>query len=522
MTCAPVGVRAQGLSRFVGLRHHGPVFGYRGEADADDGGPATRTSAHPRRRTSRRRAQAASRRRRPRQPAAQPGWEGTPLDRHLLAPVPAPGALTPITTQVVEGLRRLGRPDGTAGLFGWDPVPGGPAGARGLAWAARVTSGGSTLVAALVVDDTRQLRLIASGTVPDGTTALPLGPWSLALGGRIDGTLDVRWAADGPPTITGAAPGSALRAELRRPAPPGPATGPIDLGAVTLAAGITVRGADRVDPTALLRIADGALRLAPGGLAALVPELAKIPIDVDIAAEAGRGVTIGAPTLRIQLPKGLTLPGLELGPLQLGLAVRGRSVVVDLRTSLALNLAGLPLRLAVDGLGLAVPFSLGDGDRLGFDPEEIAGALPKGAGISIALPVVSATGRVIARGNGSFVGVLAARVPPLSASALGALAMDPLSFVAILAATFPPPGIQIGLRSTRCDPRTAGGSPSRGFSRASRGFSRASRVPDPPARPPRRRAPVCAAHRVGGVPRGRSPRPSPVDRQRAAGGSGLE
>jgi len=75
--------------------------------------------------------------------------------------------------------------------------------------------------------------------------------------------------------------------------------------------------------------------------------------------------------------------------------------------------------------------------------------LPNGAGVALELPIITGSGALsLINGGPDIAGALAVRIPPMSASAFAVLsparADTPLSFLAILGATFPPPGIQIG------------------------------------------------------------------------------
>lgn len=73
---------------------------------------------------------------------------------------------------------------------------------------------------------------------------------------------------------------------------------------------------------------------------------------------------------------------------------------------------------------------------------------PQRLDVELDLPVVSGGGTLLARGAGGYAGALALRMEPLSVSAFGLLDLPdgdrPLSFVVVLGATLPPPGIQVG------------------------------------------------------------------------------
>lgn len=78
----------------------------------------------------------------------------------------------------------------------------------------------------------------------------------------------------------------------------------------------------------------------------------------------------------------------------------------------------------------------------------IAGALPRELLLELDLPVVQGAGELLELGPGEYAGVLSVTLPPLSATAFGVLGLPAadrdLSFLLIVGATFPPPGIQLG------------------------------------------------------------------------------
>ena len=147
-------------------------------------------------------------------------------------------------------------------------------------------------------------------------------------------------------------------------------------------------------------------------------------------------------------PNSWSVPGLSTGPLDLGLEVGGDGLRVRASTSVALPLPAAPLHLELRGLGISMPFGLGVGDAaetLGLHLP-IEGLDPSGAGVAFDTPVVAATGRIERRPSGDYAGVLAAHVPPVSATAFGVLDLvSPPSFAVVLSAKFPPPGVQVGL-----------------------------------------------------------------------------
>jgi uncharacterized protein DUF6603 len=387
-------------------------------------------------------------------PAAGSEWDGTPLKGRLLAPLAPVVPDATLGPLVLKGLDALSGSGGgiEADVRGWEPAPPGPSPERGIAYAVRVATPGGRLAAALALTapgGSPRLELIAGGSVSDAQAVNFGGGWTLNLDGHATGALTVALGRDGDPTVSGATDGDALRLHLTRTAPQ-PGTGPgIDLGALDFTASLKLGPDLKPVPEGRLRISGGSVRIAPGDLAALLPALGPLPLDVDLAFDEKRGASIaGSTTLKVRLPTSATLPGIAVGPLDVelkpGVGPGGLSVQVHVTSSFALELPGLPLDLDLSGLGISLPFSLGDRGGLGFALDALEKVLPTGAGVDLSLPVLSGAGKVEQHGEGQYAGMLAIELPPLSVNAYGLLDTKPLSFVAVLGATFPPPGVQIG------------------------------------------------------------------------------
>lgn len=389
----------------------------------------------------------------------EPPWSGTAMDGHLLARADGTPPADPLAARVLELLDDLSTAASGAGpssvaLYGWEPTVGGAGtSARGVAFAGRTGTGATDLAVALVLDDvsgTATGAVVASGGTPAGT-AIPLGPgWTVTLAGRVAGSLTISFTAAGPPTVNGATAGDTVTVTLTRAPAPDPDVGvdggpSLTLGAISLTAGLTVAADLTVTGTGGLTTSGGSVRLAPDGLTALVPGLGPIPLDLHLAADPSHGVTLaGATTLQVRLPAQNPLPGATVGPVDLTFTVGTDGMEVGVTTAIALDLPGLPLHLAMSGSGLSVPLSLGDGPVVGFDPSALSPVLADAGDVAVALPAVSGAGAVKRTGPNQYAGALVVAIPPLSASAFGILGLDPLSFLVILGATFPPPGIQIG------------------------------------------------------------------------------
>ncbi|HWC26795.1 MAG TPA: hypothetical protein VG474_09440 [Solirubrobacteraceae bacterium] len=206
---------------------------------------------------------------------AGPAFAGTALDGHVLT-APAADAGGPLVRQLLEGLRALSTGD-RAGLFGWaaEAVPGG-GGARtpdGIAWAARAGDVAAA-IAATAPRGRPQLELVASGSGEGPPLALGTGGWTLTLAVRAAGALRVVLPPDGDPVVAAATPGDAIRVVLIRPPPATTGDDPgVSLGAVALNGELVVDPGPQARASGGMQIRQGAVRLAPGAVAQLVPAL---------------------------------------------------------------------------------------------------------------------------------------------------------------------------------------------------------------------------------------------------------
>lgn len=391
--------------------------------------------------------------------AAGEPWTGTALEGRLLTAIESATSTNPLTARVLEALAKLEEVTGATaegGLFGWDPDPTGGAEPRGVAYALRIENDGSgrQLAAALALTapgGVPRLSIVASGSIEDLSAELPLDEnWTLRAGARTAGTLDVSIAAEGDPIVApGTSDGDVARLDLSRKSSDDDDEPGISLGAVELSAVTEIAPGGKPGLTGRLAIHDGAVRLAPGDLSKILPALGPIPLDLDVGLDSARGVDVsGSTTLSAQLPVAASIPGISAGPLDItlepGVGTGGFSVQVGVAAGLAFELPGVPIELDLKGAGIELPFSLGDGEALGFDPSKLVPKPPTGAGVELALPVINGAGSVDRDPSGEYSGLLAVVLPPLSVNAFGLLGLQPLSFLVILGATFPLPGIQIG------------------------------------------------------------------------------
>ena len=385
-----------------------------------------------------------------------PAWAGSGLEDRLLDSPAAVIPANPVTGRVIDALRKVSAingPDAIGGLFGWDPDPVGHSRSRGIACALRLGPAGAptfAVAAAVTLDAAGNPRIdiVAKGNTADRSTVLPLDASSaLSIGGRVVGGIELGLPVTGPATVARGSSGDAVRVKLTRAAFAQPGVGPgIDLGAIGLLAEIKLSGTVP-ELAGGMRISGGSIRITPGELSAIVPALGPIPLDVALALSSSRGVDLaGSPTLAVRLPSGASMPAISTGPLDLALTPRpvpdAPSVLVHVSCPISLNLPAVPVHLDLEGIGFDIPFALG-GPKLGFDLDGLVPQLPVGAGAALALPIVKGAGRML-RTETKFAGMLALVMPPLSVNALGLLDSRDGSFLVIIGATFPPPGIQLG------------------------------------------------------------------------------
>ena len=386
--------------------------------------------------------------------AAGADWAASGFAEHLLESPVAVVPANPVTATVIGALRTLtsvSGPDAVAGLFGWDPDPVGHTRARGIACAIRIgpAAAPSFAAAAAITADAGNPRidLVAKGDSGAQARSFPLdASWTLAVSGRTANVVAVGLPLAGDPTVDHGAPADTITLHLTRAASGEVHRPGINLGAVDLTATVTL-DAGRPELTGALRISQGSVEITPGDLAAILPELAPVPLDVTLGFSSSHGVDLaGSPTLAARLPTSASLPGLSAGPLDLTLVPQPdpAAPVVSVRVAcpVSLELPVAPIDIDLAGLGFALPFGLG-GPGLGFDFAALVPQPPAGAGITLDLPVVDGAG-LLQRAADGYQGMLALQVPPLSVNAFGLLDPHTAALLVMLTAAFPPPGVEIG------------------------------------------------------------------------------
>jgi hypothetical protein len=394
-------------------------------------------------------------------PGAGQEWDGTAVAGRLLERIGGDAPADPLAAATINALNRLTfSADGfTSELRGWQPDPGANE-PRGLAYALRTAPGELIVVLAVTGDgDGARMQLVASGARAAEAEFTTGGGWTVKASGAVNGTIEAAFGTQGAAQISGATAGDRFRVEFSRADDGGRLGDPngpgLRLGALSLGGELLVDPNLSAHPKGFARSTGGAVEILPSALAGVVPQLPPMPFTADVGLDPVTGATLGgSTTLRTRLPSSASLPGLELGALDVIFEPQppdaSTNVGISLATSLKAGIAGLPIRIRIDGAGIKLPFEFGLSQARGFLGGALEGISPDGAGVDLDLPLVRAAGALRTTPDGQYSGRLTASIPPLSATAFGVLAPPSppkrpfFSFLAMIGATFPPPGIQVG------------------------------------------------------------------------------
>lgn len=384
---------------------------------------------------------------------ALPSLSGLPED-HSFDTTPYAGRILQAVHPdhpVLAVLDRLSATFDTAhvGLHGWRDAATDDA-AHGVAYVA--TSGtGAVALLAVVPGGNPAVTVRAAGLSDGSLPELPLpGGFSLTVSGNTPGELAVGLSSDQPPAALQLIAGSRVELALTRSVPGetlGIEGGPsIRFGAVSAGAWVGAGPDGELERGGHLRLTGGEVVLTPGFLRGMLPVDLAFPLDADLQVAPGSGVVMaGSPSLRARLT-GSAGRWLDLA-VEVPDTADAATIRVSFRTSLTVALPAAPVEIEVGGLGFSLPVSVEPGTPLLPEPSGLLPAIPDGVGVSLDLPVVAGTG-IMARIGDDLAGALSVRIPPMSAAAFGVLSPakdgNPLSFLVIIGATFPPPGIQIG------------------------------------------------------------------------------
>ena len=110
------------------------------------------------------------------------------------------------------------------------------------------------------------------------------------------------------------------------------------------------------------------------------------------------GLRFGAGGLRLPLPGGFDLPGVEARGFAVELTADDAGLQLRPSLSLTASLPALPIRLTMDGVSVVVPLTLDDA-RLGVATGDISAGALEGIGVDLALAPISGGGFLRQKGN---------------------------------------------------------------------------------------------------------------------------
>ncbi|CAN5715194.1 hypothetical protein BH11MYX3_BH11MYX3_14270 [soil metagenome] len=288
------------------------------------------------------------------------------------------------------------------------------------------------------------------------TFAKQLGRWQLET--RLTGQVDtVAWGRHG---LTLLAQDAHVGAEVIASTPSdatvpayvfGAADGTrIELGGVALAMK-TELSMERPTLAVTVDVSHAVLVIKPGDadgfLASVLPaEGLRAEVDLGIGWSSETGVTLrGSAGLETTLPVQLSVGGLTLSHVHIGLRARGSEVNAEVSASLALEIG--PMRAVVDRIGVDATLTFPEhGGNLGVAAVDLGFKPPSGIGLAIDAGVVIGAGYLYYdRPRALYAGFAQLTVAEwLSLKAFGLITTEPqVSFLLAISGEFPP--IQLGL-----------------------------------------------------------------------------
>jgi hypothetical protein len=324
-------------------------------------------------------------------------------------------------------------------LHGWERAPGG---AKGVALAA--SEGNGRAVLAVTPGEPPKIDVVVTAGSRISAQA-GAGPWKATVEVSSDAVWDTELSPTAPPSPpVGTATITARRDEkLTIGQPQGPGVS-VEKIAAALVAGPAA-------PLSFeLKLEGFRAALLPEQIAAFLgagPERSTTGNDLRILADAADGLRFDGSGLRVELPVSFSLPAVSVRGFAVELDAHPDGLRLKPTIGLLAELPGLPVHAELDDLGIDLPLSLTT-EALGPLVAEIAAKPPAGIGIELTLPPVSGGGAVRSTGPGAYAGILDIDLGVLRVQALGLVQMpengNPTSILALLAAIFPFPGIQIG------------------------------------------------------------------------------
>ncbi|CAA9334004.1 MAG: hypothetical protein AVDCRST_MAG34-567 [uncultured Nocardioidaceae bacterium] len=171
------------------------------------------------------------------------------------------------------------------------------------------------------------------------------------------------------------------------------------------------------------------------------------PVDVSLVADRATGVRFAGHGLRMPMPtSAVSAPGLSIRGFALELSTHAGGLVLRPMFDARAMLPALPVRLMLTGVGVDLPFSVADG---AFRVTGVEPRLPRGLDVELTAPLPVSGGGAVKHVEGTtYRGILDVDLGVITVQAMGILELPgpdrPLSFLVLLTAGFPKPGIQLG------------------------------------------------------------------------------
>ncbi|GGW96266.1 hypothetical protein GCM10010297_17680 [Streptomyces malachitofuscus] len=376
-----------------------------------------------------------------------PSAAGTVLAGRLLAVhdrLPAGNSLVELVREVLGNLDS----SSPVRLHGWRRAPGAP---LGVALVLTDPAGPAAGRAVLGVTPNGPVFDVV---VTPGTALNPpptgQAPWSAESAI----TAPQGWDAAFGPGLPPPPPGGTATIRLRRTGrlAAGAADGPgISVEGITL----TVTASPGTPTVAELELRGFTAAVLPAPLAKLLGVAGSSPMPgppppVTLTADRVHGLRFaGTGALRTPLPLRLNAPHVSIWGAALELTFDGGEPRLALSLSASAGLPGLPLRVHLDRAGIDLPIALSPAARPGLDPGRLRELFPEGIGTELKVPPVSGGGLVRRTPDQGYSGLIAIDLGVLRLQAVALFrppdGRAPTSFVVLLAAQFPTPGIQLGL-----------------------------------------------------------------------------
>ncbi|MGZ3113485.1 DUF6603 domain-containing protein [Streptomyces sp. H62] len=339
-------------------------------------------------------------------------------------------------------------------LHGWRRAPGAPLGVALVLTDPSGPAGGRAVLG--VTPEGPVFDLVVT---PGATLTLPATvpqPWSAEASIAAEPGVPEGWdAAFGPGLRPAATRGTAtIRVQRTGKLAAGTTDGP-GVGVEGIA--LTVTAAPDSAAAFEIELRGLTASILPAALAALVggggtdPAAGGArPVDVTLRADRTAGLRFtGTGTLRVPLPLRLKAPHVSTRDAALELISDGDGTRVGLSVSATAGLPGLPLRVFIDGAGIELPVALSSGTRPGLDGSNPRPRFPDAIGTELKVPPVSGGGMVRRNEDHSYGGLIDMDLGVLRLQAMALFRPPegdaPTSFLVLLAAQFPSPGIQLGL-----------------------------------------------------------------------------